>query len=194
MVNAVFLTSAVAAVASAGMMRSPEASSSPGITQLAQTLPDTSCVNQRHTMTFVNNCPYTIHIWRDDSVVDKAAALNAGSEHVEVLREDWRSGIMSFRISPFETGPYEGKATSFISYYQSLTNSSGSLYGQGYNVFGDPFYGKKINVDFNDNDLRCKNANGKSFKAQDDIYFGGVYLCDGLITGGSLNVQYTFCA
>jgi hypothetical protein len=103
-----------------------------------QTLPaqEETCVSPRKTqLRFHNNCGVPVHVWRQDSSVDKATVLADGGVFGEALRNDWRSGTISYRLSKDGSAPYSGNAISMLSYWHQFTDKGVTWKGHTYNTF-----------------------------------------------------------
>lgn len=97
-----------------------------------------SCGVPRKTqLRFYNGCSGPVHIWRQDSSVDKATVLPAGGVYGEPIRQDWRSGLTGFRVSQDGMSPYNGRPTGMLSQWLSIHPDGASWNGHTYNVLGD---------------------------------------------------------
>lgn len=141
---------ALASGASAAVMdRAPEETSPVKMNQVPQELamPEAQCKKVFTAIAIKNACDYPVHVWRDDSSVDKAAVLQPNSALVEPMRYDWRSGYLGYRLSPSPAGPYDGNTgTTTLTYLHKVDNKAVSVVAQVSHVFKNAFDNEDISL------------------------------------------------
>lgn len=96
-----------------------------------------TCGIPRETqLRFHNGCHGPVHIWRQDSSVDKATVLPAGGVYGEPIRQDWRSGLTGFRVSQDGMSPYSGEATGMLTQWLGIKADGATWNGHTYNTLG----------------------------------------------------------
>lgn len=115
-----FTLSAITGLAAMAAAQETSPSTISQLTQdlaLSQMCPITGKVN------FVNNCPFDLHIWRYDSSVDKAAVLSAKNTFSEPIRQDFRSGLLGYKVATDGRAVHDGYAWLNLNYRFVVTKN-----------------------------------------------------------------------
>lgn len=186
-----FLAGLVASVSGAVVKRGEDTSPATFTQAMQQLQVDEPRCDKHQTLFGVyNNCAYPIHLWRDDSSVDKAAVLSPGARFTEPFRQDWRSGLISYRISTSENGPYSAQGATFLTYNHKRTSKGGSLAAHLYHVFNNQFEDEDIGMvaaGFG----RC-NVDTSTLSSK-DIQLGLYIGCDGKLSESTFLLGVGFC-
>lgn len=134
--------SLLAATATAANVLGSDVTPANMLSQSMQELPvgegsgGTCGVPKKTQLRFVNSCHMPVHIWRQDSSVDKATVLPVDGAYGEPIRQDWRSGMTGFRLSQDGMAPYAGRPTGMLSQWMGITPEYAAWNGHTYNVMG----------------------------------------------------------
>lgn len=194
------LSAALLAVTASAATIVPKAETSVNtMPQMSQTLTygeeDATCPKHDTSFTIINKCPYPVHIWRADSSIDKAAELASQATFKEPLRQDWRSGILSYRLATDAGAPYKvAQPVYVISYQLTRDRKKGIVVAEGKPFFGNPFKGYPIEAMASAGvDCREKNADGPK-KAANEISMAAGVFCETDITKSHLGIGAILCA
>lgn len=194
MVNFTYITAALAATVSGAVAsRAPETSAAT-FTQAMQELQceEDKCNKHSTALHIVNKCTYAVHVWRADSSVDKAAILTPGGSLNEPFRQDWRSGLVGYRISTADHAPYDtnGNGVTVINYVHKRTAKSGTIAGQVNHIFGNPFADEKLSLWASG----WGGCNQDLAKIQDQLGVDVHVVCNGSLGDSGFEVGFTLCA
>lgn len=177
------LPTVIAAVAAIATADNTSPSTLP---QLTQDLSVSDMCPITGTVTFKNNCPFDLHIWRYDSSVDKAAVLSSRNSFTEPIRQDFRSGLLSYKVATDGRAVHDGYAWMNMEYrFVTTKNSAAALAGIGPG-FVNPLAGYQYGVSLH-LDSKCKELH----KSDDGpLKMRSVECEQATFEGG---VEYGFC-
>ncbi|GKZ82079.1 hypothetical protein AnigIFM60653_011991 [Aspergillus niger] len=91
-----------------------------------------------------NNCTSPIYLWSVGGSVSSMQTIDPGSSYSETFYYDTTSGGVALKITTTENGLYNGSPQTDYAY--TLDTSSGNVFYDISDVFGDPFSGSVVSL------------------------------------------------